>query len=102
MSMSDIEQLQQEHDALIAEYREIGLPILDKAVEVSKKIRDLKRERGELFFLKVWRHHADYVEEADSLEDAIGMANAIADEGSGYVERIYGPGVDMQNHEWLR
>ena len=98
--MSDIEKLQQELDPLQAEYREVGLPILEKASEVRKKIRDLKRERGELFYLDVWRYYTKSTEEADSLEEAIATANAIIDNGSGSVERVYGPGPDGEDREW--
>jgi hypothetical protein len=93
--MSTLEELTAKGAELRAEYARVGAPILNAIVETSKQITDLKRERGELFYVEYMRYGSEYTEECDDLEDAKGYAEALEDNGDGSVTRIYGPSVEL-------
>lgn len=82
------------------EYRRVGMPLLARVAELSRKIRDIRREAGDLFYVEYMRYHAPYTEECDDFEGAKDFARGLEDDGEGYVKRIHGPGVDLSRHEW--
>lgn len=98
--MSEIEDLQAEHDRLIADYQRVGLPLIEQAVEVHKQIMNLKREAGQLFYVEYMRYHSPYTEECETLAEAKGFGLALEDNGNGVVMGIRGPGVDLGESEW--
>jgi len=98
--MNDLEFLEVERKRLRDEFRRVGKPLLDQAVEVGKQIMNLKREAGLLFYVEYMRYHSKYTEECESLEDAKGFAEALSDAGDGYTTRIHGPSVDLGEGEW--
>jgi len=98
--MSTLDELAAKVAALRGEYARVGKPILNAIIEADEQIREIKRDRGELFYVEYMRYHQQCTEECDDLEEAKGYARALEDAGDGSVKRIYGPGVELTDSEW--
>lgn len=100
MTITELESLQARYEALMAEYRRVGEPLIAQAVAIHDQIRDIKRERGQLFYAEYMRYFCKYTDEYDTLEDAKLSLSAMEEAGECSGLRIYGPGIELKNHEW--
>jgi hypothetical protein len=95
-----MEAMTQKLATLRAEYECAGRPLLDRIGELSVKIMDLKRDRGELFYVEYMRYGSQCIEEFGTLHEAKVFACYTADYGKGSVACVRGPGVYLEDWEW--
>lgn len=98
--MDELEKLKAQRDALVDEYKQVVAPLSNKIADVSTKITELLRERGELFYIDYWCYGSLATEEQDTLEEACYFAQALSDSNRGHPERVYGKDVNYENSEW--
>jgi hypothetical protein len=98
--MDELGALTQQVAALRAEYERVGRPIMKQIIDTERRITDIKRERGELFYVEYMRYGTKQIEECDTLDDAKGFAFWTSEHGEGSIHRIYGPGVELKDEEW--
>lgn len=97
---NDVADLMQQVAALRSEYERIGRPLIKQISALEGKITDIKRERGELFYVDYMRYHSKCVEECEDLDDAKAFASNLEEMGNGWVTGIRGPGVAIGEAEW--
>jgi hypothetical protein len=98
--MDELGSLRQQAAALRAKYERVGRPLMKQIIDAERRITDIKRERGELFYVDYMRYQSKCVEECEDLDDAKSYARALEDMGNGYVTGIRGPGVCLEDREW--